>query len=172
MTSPLSVIVVTSIWAMAIIMFAITLNEIMDLQEVDKGFLIIYVAGSYWADTHEGRTANTYKAMDAGIEVYFKCHYAIIPHLGHWVDPRMTELGFPERPNSFWYVLDNMILPEVDMLLKISEPGVSRGSDAEEQLALSLGIPVIYSIDDVPDNCPEDGGYAEFYNGEHIGKKP
>jgi len=137
-------------------------------EEPDRGYLMVYVAGSYWADTHEGRTANTYKAMDAGIHVYFKCHYAIIPHLGHWVDPRMTELGYPERPNSFWYVLDNMVLYDADIMLKISEQGQSRGADAEEKLAQSLGIPVVYSLDDIPDNCPE-GGFEEFYDGSGIG---
>ncbi len=137
-------------------------------EEPDRGYLKVYVAGSYWADTHEGRTTNTYKAMDAGIHVYFKCHYAIIPHLGHWVDPRMTELGYPERPNSFWYVLDNMILYDADIMLKISEQGASRGADAEEKLAQSLGIPVVYSVDDIPDNCPAEG-YMKFYDGSDIG---
>lgn len=149
-------------------LFAIPFFASLGVLEYDKDYLMVYVAGSYWADTHEGRTANTYKAMDAGIHVYFKCHYAIIPHLGHWVDPRMTELGYPERPNSFWYVLDNMVLYDADIMLKISEQGQSRGADAEEKLAQSLGIPVVYSVEDIPDNCPE-GGFEEFYDGSGIG---
>lgn len=135
------------------------------MEENDKGFLIVYVAGPYWSDTHEGRTNNTYNAIDAGIAVYYKCQYAIIPHMGHWIDPRMTELGYPERPNSFWYVLDNMILPDADILLKI---GDSRGANAEANLALSIGIPVVTSIDQIPNNCPE-GGYKDFYDGSKIG---
>ncbi len=137
-----------------VFVFGILGGQYVDLSpEEEKGFLIVYVAGPYWDDTEEGRLANTYAAMDAGIHIYFKCHYAIIPHLGHWVDPRMTEIGYLERPNSFWYTIDNMILPAADILLKI---GDSRGADAEEQLAISLGIPVVYSVDDIPYNCPPE----------------
>ncbi len=140
------------------------INNLIELAE-QKPFLIIYVAGPYWDDTHEGRTANTYNAIDAGIDIYYKCQYAIIPHMGHWIDPRMTELGYPERPNSFWYVLDNMILPEADIFLKL---GNSRGTNAEAALANELGIPIVYSVNDIPDNCPAEG-YKAFYDGSKIG---
>jgi hypothetical protein len=122
----------------------------MYTNSLDGSYLIVYVAGSYWDDTEEGRLANTNKAIDAGIHIYMKCHYAIIPHLGHYVNPRIPMLGYDEVPNDWWYKVDNMIIEKADMLLKISS---SRGADAEEKLAFKLGIPVIYSVDEVPNNC-------------------
>jgi len=121
---------------------------VQDMLEPDH--LIIYVAGKYWNDTPEGRLANTNDAIDAGIHIYMKCQYAIIPHLGHYVNPRIPMLGYDEVPNDWWYKVDNMIIEKADMLLKISS---SRGADAEEKLAFKLGIPVIYSVDEVPNNC-------------------
>jgi len=115
-----------------------------------KDFLIVYVAGPYWDDTEEGRLANTNSAIDAGIHIYQKCHYAIIPHLGHYVDPRISMLGYPAPPNDWWYTIDNMILPEADLFLKL---GNSRGTNAEAYLAEQLNIPIVYSVNDIEDNC-------------------
>jgi len=118
--------------------------------ETSKDFLIVYVAGPYWDDTEEGRLANTNAAIDAGIHIYQKCHYAIIPHLGHYVDPRIAMLGYPAPPNDWWYGIDNMILPEADLFLKL---GNSRGTNAEAYLAEQLDIPIVYSVNDIEDNC-------------------
>lgn len=108
--------------------------------------LVIYVAGKYWNSTDQGRLDNTNAAIDAGIQILYKCNYAIIPHFGYYIDKRMN----PSLKNSDWYVIDNMILLKADGLLKISG---SRGADMEENLALSLGIPVYYDIQDVPNRC-------------------
>jgi len=45
--------------------------------------MIIYVAGKYNALTDGERLRNTNKAIDVGIELINKGHYALIPHLTH-----------------------------------------------------------------------------------------
>ena len=117
--------------------------------------MIIYVAGNYNASTEEGKLANTHKAIDIGILLYEKSNhriYPVIPHLTHWMEARMNYLGYPERPNSYWYGFDNLIIPSCDGLLKISEDGKSKGADAEEAFAISLGKPIYHSVDEVL-NC-------------------
>lgn len=108
--------------------------------------LVIYVAGKYWNSTDQGRLDNTNKAIDAGIQILYKCNYAIIPHFGYYIDKRMNQ----PLKNSDWYVIDNMILLKADGLLKISN---SIGADAEEQLAKKLGIKVYYEVNDIPNRC-------------------
>ena len=61
----------------------------------------------------------------------------------------MDYLGYPKRPNSYWYDYDNLIIPICDGLLKISKDGESKGADAEEALAVKLGKPVYHSVEEV-----------------------
>lgn len=111
--------------------------------------MIIYVAGSYsgngqWAE----KVINTYKAIDAGIKILLKGHYALIPHLTHFIDERMDVLGLASREKEFWYDFDNIILPKCDGFIKISSSG---GADAEEAMAYAHKLKIFKTIDEIPD---------------------
>ncbi len=112
--------------------------------------MIIYVAGKYNAPSDGEKLRNTNKAIDAGIEVYKKGHYPLIPHLTHWVEKRMDYNGEPPRKNTYWYDFDNLIIPSCDALIKISADGESRGADLEEKLAIKLGLKIFKTLEEIP----------------------
>jgi len=104
--------------------------------------LQIYIAGKY-SGTSEQITQNVENAEAAGMQVADKCNYPLVPHL----------LGYMSQENHtyiFWTYLDDIALKKSDALLLISH---SKGADAELALAKSLGKPIYYSIDEVPNRC-------------------
>lgn len=109
--------------------------------------MIIYVAGKYSGDTVTEQMFNTYKAIDVGIEIMMKGHYPLIPHLSHFLDERMGNLGLPKKDKDWWYALDNKIIPYCQGFIKISS---SLGADMEEQLATSLGLTMFKSVQEIP----------------------
>ena len=114
--------------------------------------MVIYVAGKYNAKSAGEKLKNTHKAIDVGIQLYSLSHhkvYPVIPHLTHWVEERMDYNGLPPRENTYWYEFDNLIIPKCDGLLKISKDGESKGADAEQKLAESLGIKIYKSVPEV-----------------------
>ncbi len=111
--------------------------------------MIIYIAGKYNAPTDGERLLNTHKAIDIGIKVYEKGHYPIIPHLTHWIEKRMDYLGYPPRPNEYWYDFDNLILPKCDGFIKICNNGESKGADAEEKLARKLNLKIFTCLEEI-----------------------
>ena len=117
--------------------------------------MIIYIAGKYNAATDGERLFNTERAIDYGIAVYEKGHYPIVPHLTHYIEKRMDYLKMPPRPNEYWYVFDNLIIPSIDALLIISKPGESKGADAELEFAKKLGKRIFYTLDEIPRNDSE-----------------
>lgn len=117
--------------------------------DAERNKMIVYLAYKYNAPSDGERLRNTDYVIDKAIEIYERSGhkmYPHIPHLTHYIEKRMDYLGYPARPNEYWYDFDNLILPKCDILLKLSKDGESKGADAEEQLAKSLGIPVVYSI--------------------------
>lgn len=114
--------------------------------------LIVYLAGKYNAPTDGERLKNTDNIIDVGIRIYERSNHEVyphIPHLTHYIEKRMDYLGYPPRPNEFWYNFDNIILPKCDIVFKISKDGESKGADMEEELAKKLNIPVVKSIDEL-----------------------
>ena len=112
--------------------------------------MIIYIAGKYSAATWTEKTINTYKAMDAGIRILLKGHYALIPHLTHFLDERMDALGLEPRDKNFWYAFDNQIIPKCEGFIKLSKDGESMGADMEEQLAIGKGLKIFKTLDEIP----------------------
>jgi len=98
----------------------------------------IYVAGPY---TGGNSLTNTQKAIVAGNQLADLGFVPFIPHLVHW-----WHRYYP-RDYEYWIDWDNQWLPHCDGLLRL--PGLSKGSDAEVELATSLEIPVFYNILDV-----------------------
>ena len=95
----------------------------------------IYVAGPYTKGDVE---ANVRRAITAANDLADLGYAPFLPHLTHYWHIQHY------RPYDFWCDLDNQFLPHCDGLLRLS--GESSGSDAEEALARSLGIPVFYTI--------------------------
>ena len=91
---------------------------------------IIYVAGPY---TKGDVAQNVRKAMDVGMQLNDRGHYAIIPHLLHFLHV------IHPRSYHYWTELDNRIIPHCNELVRIE--GSSTGADAEVELAESLNIP-------------------------------
>lgn len=103
----------------------------------------VYVAGPI---TRGDQFANVRNGILAGNELADKGYAPYVPHLTcywHAITPRAYES---------WTALDNEWIPLCDALLRI--PGESPGADKEVELAVSLGIPVYYSMDDLLHNCP------------------
>jgi len=114
--------------------------------------MIIYVAGKYNAPTDGERLYNTNQAIDVAIALYEGSDhkiYPMVPHLTHWIEKRMDYRKMNSRENSYWYQFDNLIIPKCDGMLKISKDGESKGADAEEALAIKLGLPIYHSVEEV-----------------------
>ena len=109
--------------------------------------ILVYVAGpvsAYGASHHDAvrvQTQNVERGIDVGMEVLVAGFYPFIPHLTHYF-----HLRAPEDYGALYYEWDNVVLRRCDVLLKFAS---SRGADAEEELAKSLGIPVVYSVEEL-----------------------
>jgi hypothetical protein len=98
----------------------------------------VYVAGPYTSCPQ----GNTHLAMIAGNELLEKGHIPFIPHLSHYWD----EI-FPHH-YEVWMKIDFAFVEVCEAMLRL--PGQSSGADREVALAEKLGIPVYYSIEEVP----------------------
>lgn len=107
----------------------------------------LYVSGPYTADTWEGKLENTNKAIDAGRAALKKGYAPVIPHLSHFFDLRAVEAGEEVTYNEYmeW---DIMLLFGCNYFLYL---GDSKGAEIELQIAKSMGIPIYYSIDELPE---------------------
>lgn len=95
----------------------------------------VYIAGPI---TLGDAAINVRNAIEAGTLLLDAGHAPYVPHLNHF-----WHLVFP-RPYEDWLDLDNQFLPLCEALVRL--PGESKGSDKEVALALSLGIPVYFSV--------------------------
>jgi hypothetical protein len=98
----------------------------------------IYIAGPY---TKGDVAVNVKKAMDIANELINLGYAPYCPHLSHYLHINNAQ------PYQIWLDLDNEFVKVCDVLLRI--PGDSSGADKEVELAKSLKIPVVYSIEDI-----------------------
>ena len=129
-------------------------GTIQDLQvEVNKFIniyikpLSIYVAGAYSAPTEQGKLDNSYKAINAGIEIIKKKHIPFIPHLSHWLDAKATEQGISLDWN-YWMYYTNVWLHKCDALLYLNS---SKGADIELEVAKNNNKAIYYSVEEIPE---------------------
>lgn len=99
----------------------------------------IYVAGPY---TNGDVAQNVKKAITIGDALFNMGHKPYIPHLTHFWHI-LYEHTWKE-----WMELDEAFLPLCDSLFRIE--GKSIGADGEVALALSLDMPIYYSLEEVP----------------------
>lgn len=98
----------------------------------------VYVAGPYSSNPVRGLQA----AIDAADQVVARGHCPFIPHVS-----LVWDLVSP-RPYEFWLAYDLVWLASCDVVLRL--PGDSMGADGEVKAAEFAGIPVIYSVIDLP----------------------
>lgn len=102
----------------------------------------IYIASPYTIGDKETNVAVQIDASDAianagGTPFWpLSSHYWDLRHPHDW---------------QFWMHQDLEWLKDCDALLRL--PGESRGADEEERLALSLGMPVVHSVEDAVRLC-------------------
>ncbi len=93
----------------------------------------VYIAGPLTQGDREFNVGEALRVatvlLDAGFAPY-------VPHLTHYWDAAHP------RPYEAWMALDFEWLLACDYLLRL--PGYSPGSDREEHMARSVGIPVYY----------------------------
>jgi len=100
---------------------------------------IIYISGPY---TKGDVSLNIRNACLAGNELLKKGHIPFIPrltHLWHIITP---------KPYQEWLDIDLALIPRMDAVLRL--PGESPGADREVTEAECLGIPVYFSLEEVP----------------------
>ena len=87
-------------------------------------------------------------AIQAGIALLVMGHAPFIPHLNFYFEQKIKSWGF-KLTHEDYLKWDFEWVKQSDALLRL--PGTSNGSDQEVQLAKELGIPVYYSLEEVPD---------------------
>ena len=102
--------------------------------------LHVYVAGPY---RQGDPLTNTLAAIDHGDLLWSLGYCPFIPHLNHFWHRRHP------RSDQQWLDYDNHWLRCCDLLYRL--PGASAGADAEVELARSLGIPVVESLNQLVD---------------------
>ncbi len=101
---------------------------------------LVYIAGPL----SQGETPeNIHRAIKAGHFVMDIGHVPFIPHL----DVIMTV----QRPRLYeeWIAADLCIITRCDVLWRI--PGTSPGGDREVEFAESIGVPIVYTEDELED---------------------
>lgn len=101
----------------------------------------VYVAGPYTKGDVAVNVRNAIMAANRLADCGFAPFVPHLLHFWHMVCP---------RPYEFWCDLDNQFLPFCDALFRL--PGESSGSDKEEELARSLGIPVFTTYWEICDH--------------------
>ena len=108
--------------------------------------LRIYIAGPYSASTDEQRRNNVNAAKDAGIFLVQRGHYPFIPHLTHYVDERTIEIGTVLT----WEDYIRWDLEWLKMCEAFLYMGNSPGANIELKAAQEQGLPIYYTVDDIP----------------------
>ena len=108
--------------------------------------MMIFVAGPYTDDTMEQIEENVQRAIDAGIHIWKKGHFPLIPHLLHWVDLRANENGVPMDWKDYM-LWDAPWLDHCDALYLLAE---SKGALIELERASQKGIVIYRSLDEIP----------------------
>ena len=103
---------------------------------------VVYVSGAYTAATHSEVAANVARADRAGRDLLAKGHVPLVPH---------SLSRFWEADDRFVYEdflrMDLALLHRCDWLLYL---GSSPGADRELAEARERGMPVFFSVDEVP----------------------
>ncbi len=98
----------------------------------------IFISGPY---TLGDVAQNVKRAMDTANTLIDLGYAPFCPHLTHFLHMNHSQ------PYEKWLEIDIAFLEVCDCLLRL--PGESKGADAEVELALRLGIHVVYDISEI-----------------------
>ena len=101
--------------------------------------LLIYISAPY---SLGDVVTNVRFACEVGDKILTKGHIPFVPHLTHFwhfISPKSWEE---------WMKIDTAIVKRCDALLRVN--GKSIGADMEVTVALDAGIPVYYSLEEIP----------------------
>jgi hypothetical protein len=106
--------------------------------------MIIGIAGPYSAATEEERSANLNAINTAAASVYLRGH---IPFVGLYM--ALPVMCFMDVEDSYGSIMEisMAVIHCCDALLMIGE---SPGAIKERDLIVSKGLPVYYSVDEIP----------------------
>ena len=118
--------------------------------------MLILIAGPYRSGTNDDPAlmqANLSHLESATLPLFRKGH---VPLIGEWVALPLIHLAGSVRPGDApWeeiqYPVAHRLLEKCDAVLRLS--GASKGADEDVRKAVQKGIPVYYSIEEVPDAC-------------------
>ena len=98
----------------------------------------IYLSAPYTNGDVAKNVNRVLKVADELLELGFDVYIPHLTHFWHIVSP---------KPYETWLKLDLAFLTDCDYVLRLD--GKSDGADKEVAYALSLGIPVYYSIEEL-----------------------
>jgi hypothetical protein len=108
--------------------------------------MLIAVAGPYSADTEEKRKLNLKAMNSAAARVYLKGHIPVIGiNTSLFVADELDNSLRQEALNKISFA----VVEKCDAILMI---GSSPGADTERRIIEAKGLPVYYSIDEIPEH--------------------
>lgn len=118
--------------------------------------LLILIAGPYRSgtgDDPELMRANLQRLEQAAWPIFQAGH---VPMIGEWVAlPVLASAGssvFEPLAEQVMYPTAERLLQHCDAVLRL--PGESRGADQDVAIARERGIPVYFSIEEIPQRLP------------------
>lgn len=116
--------------------------------------MLILIAGPYRSGTNddpEKMQANLERLQSVALPLFRKGH---VPMIGEWVALPLLKLAGSKRPGDeiyeeILYPVAHRLLEKVDAILRL--PGESKGADEDVKRAIKRGIPVYYSLKDIPE---------------------
>ena len=116
--------------------------------------MLILIAGPYRSGTNDDPDLieQNMKNLEAqALPIFEKGH---VPMIGEWVAlPLMESAGCSHVGDSVWqriqYPVAHRLLEKCDAVLRIE--GDSKGADQDVAIAKERGLPVYYSIEEIPD---------------------
>lgn len=118
----------------------------------------IYIAGRYTGHTHDYRSyfeihRHITDALEAARQLAYLGYGFFCPH----AHSAHFEVIAPEVKPTYWYELDNKFLAACDAILMLPDWEKSKGAVAERELAISLGMPVFYDLQEMVEKFPPEG---------------
>ena len=121
---------------------------------------MVMVAGPYRSGTggDPGKMeANLKHLGDAALEVWNRGH---LPVIGEWLAlPLSRAAGSTSVGDQVWdrigYPVADRLIDRCDAVLRL--PGASTGADGDVDRARSLGLPILTSLDQLPEGRPRPG---------------
>ncbi len=116
---------------------------------------MILIAGPYRGGTNDDpglMKKNLDKLESVALPLFRLGH---VPMIGEWVALPLLQLAGSEKPgddkwNEIQYPVAHRLLEKCDAVLRLD--GASTGADNDVRIAKELGLPVYYSLDEIPPN--------------------